>query len=128
MKKILLTAIVALIGMSAWAAKPEAGTKGYLYNAAAGKFIGADAKLSDTGQEFEIYFKSADSKNPNEEFPDRGFGAYPVGYDKRSGISIVPKRDTVGIGTLKFVRVAFSESKRIVLPSGQDAPVLGQCI
>ena len=74
MKKILLTAIVALIGMSAWAAKPEAGTKGYLYNAAAGKFIGADAKLSDTGQEFEIYFKSADSKNPNEEFPDRGFG------------------------------------------------------
>ena len=74
MKKILLTAIVALIGMSAWAAKPEAGTKGYLYNAAAGKFIGADAKLGDTGQEFEIYFKSADSKNPNEEFPDRGFG------------------------------------------------------
>ena len=74
MKKILLTAIIAMLGMSAWAAKPEAGTKGYLYNAAAGKFIGADAKLSDTGQEFEIYFKSADSKNPNEEFPDRGFG------------------------------------------------------
>jgi hypothetical protein len=74
MKKFLLTAVIAMLGMSAWAAKPEAGTKGYLYNAAAGKFIGADAKLSDTGQEFEIYFKSADSKNPNEEFPDRGFG------------------------------------------------------
>ena len=48
MKKILLTAVIALIGMSAWAAKPEAGTKGYFYNPAAGKFIDTNAKLSAT--------------------------------------------------------------------------------
>ena len=79
MRKILLTAVIALIGMSAWAAKPEAGTKGYLYNAAAGKFIGADAKLSDVGLQFEIGFKSADSGDPATDYPDRGFdGGYYV--------------------------------------------------
>lgn len=77
MKKILLTAVIALIGMSAWAEKPEAGTKGYLYNAAAGKFIGADAKLGDTGQQFQVSFKSADSSDPATQYPERGFdGAF----------------------------------------------------
>ena len=77
MKKILLTAIVALIGLSVYAEKPAAGTKGYLYNAAAGKFIGSDGKLADQGQVFEIGFKSADSSDPATDYPDRGFdGAY----------------------------------------------------
>ena len=83
MKKILLTAIVALIGMSAWAAKPEAGTKGYLYNAAAGKFIGADAKLGDTGQQFEVYYKTSnDNADPTATFQGTAdiTGAYYIRF------------------------------------------------
>ena len=38
MKKFLLTAIIAMIGMSAFAEKPASGTKGYFYNPATGMF------------------------------------------------------------------------------------------
>ena len=54
MKKILLTAIVAMFGMSAFAALPKAGDVGYLYNPAAGKFVTADAKLGDVGQKLTV--------------------------------------------------------------------------
>ena len=60
MKKILLTAIVAMFGMSAFAALPKAGDVGYLYNPASGKFIGADAKLADEGLQFTIEIKDKD--------------------------------------------------------------------
>ena len=61
MKKILLTAIVAMFGMSAFAALPKAGDVGYLYNPASGKFIGADAKLADEGTKFTIEIKEKDA-------------------------------------------------------------------
>jgi len=60
MKKILLTAIVALLGLSAFAALPQAGEVGYLYNPASGKFIGAEAKLADEGLKFTIEIKDKD--------------------------------------------------------------------
>ena len=69
MRKFLLTAVIALIGMSAWAAKPAEGAKGYLYNAAAGKFIAAQngsnvAVLSnEKGKEFTVYFKHQQEKD-----------------------------------------------------------------
>ncbi len=60
MKKILLTAIFALLGLSAFAALPQAGEVGYLYNPASGKFIGAEAKLADEGLKFTIEIKDKD--------------------------------------------------------------------
>lgn len=87
MKKILLTAVIALIGMSAWAAKPEAGTKGYFYNPAAGKFIDTNAKLSVTeGELFEVYFKSSDASDPATDYADRGFdGGYYIRFKSTKG-------------------------------------------
>ncbi|MCR4835573.1 MAG: hypothetical protein K5899_04200 [Bacteroidaceae bacterium] len=87
MKKLLLTAIIALIGMSAWAAKPEAGTKGYFYNPAAGKFIDTNAKLSVTeGELFEVYFKSSDASDPATDYADRGFdGGYYIRFKSTKG-------------------------------------------
>ena len=87
MKKLLLTAIIALIGMSAWAAKPEAGTKGYFYNPAAGKFIDTNAKLSATeGELFEVYFKSSDASDPATDYADRGFdGGYYIRFKSTKG-------------------------------------------
>lgn len=87
MKKLLLTAIIALIGMSAWAAKPESGTKGYFYNPAAGKFIDTNAKLSATeGELFEVYFKSSDASEPATDYADRGFdGGYYIRFKSTKG-------------------------------------------
>ena len=60
MKKILLSAVIAMFGMSAFAALPQAGEVGYLYNPASGKFIGAEAKLADEGLKFTIEIKDKD--------------------------------------------------------------------
>ena len=60
MKKILLSAIIAMLGMSAFAALPQAGDVGYLYNPASGKFIGANAQLADEGLKFTIEIKDKD--------------------------------------------------------------------
>ena len=59
--KFLLAALFALIGMSAFAALPEAGQKGFLYNLGSGQFITADATLGDTGVEFTIEIKEKDA-------------------------------------------------------------------
>ena len=86
MKKILLTAIVALIGISAYAEKPASGTKGYFYNPEAGKFIGSSATLADEGQEFEVYYKSSDAGNPATDYADRGFdGGFYIRFKTADG-------------------------------------------
>lgn len=87
MKKFLLTAVIALIGMSAWAAKPESGTKGYFYNPAAGMFIDTNAKLSATeGELFEVYFKSSDASDPATDYADRGFdGGFYIRFKSSKG-------------------------------------------
>ena len=66
--KFLLVALFALIGMSAFAALPEAGKTGFLYNLKAGQFITADATLGETGVEFTIEIKEKDaSATPSVE-------------------------------------------------------------
>ena len=62
MKKFLLSAIVALLGMSAFAQAPENGAEGYLYNADAKVFIsgdieGADGKMHATTGTTGIKYK-----------------------------------------------------------------------
>ena len=77
MKKILLTAIIALIGMSAFAEKPASGAKGYFYNPAAGMFLDSKGQLSATeGQEFEVYYKSSDAGDPADRPDDYGQCGY----------------------------------------------------
>ena len=87
MKKILLTAIVALIGLSAYAEKPASGAQGYFYNPTAGKFIGTDAKLGSKGQKFEVYYKSSDTSNdPATDYADRGFdGGFYIRFKTADG-------------------------------------------
>lgn len=87
MKKILLTAVIALIGMSAYAEKPASGTKGYFYNPAAKVFLNSSAQISETeGQEFEVYFKSSDSSDPATDYADRGFdGGFYIRFKTADG-------------------------------------------
>ena len=89
MKKILLTAIVALLGLSAFAAQPDAGTKGYFYNPASGKFIDTNAQLSATeGELFEVKYKSDTEKaaDPAADYPGRGFdGGYYIRFKSSKG-------------------------------------------
>ena len=89
MKKILLTAIVAMLGMSAFAAQPDAGTKGYFYNPAAKMFIDTNAKLSATeGELFEVKYKSDTEKaaDPAADYPGRGFdGGYYIRFKSSKG-------------------------------------------
>ncbi|MCR5314477.1 MAG: hypothetical protein K6E52_01095 [Bacteroidaceae bacterium] len=89
MKKILLTAIVALLGLSAFAAQPDAGTKGYFYNPAAGKFIDTNAQLSATeGELFTVKYKNDAEKaaNPAADYPDRGFdGGFYIRFSSSKG-------------------------------------------
>ena len=59
--KFLLVALFTLIGMSAFAALPQAGDKGFLYNLGSGQYITADATLGDTGVEFTIEIKEKDA-------------------------------------------------------------------
>lgn len=80
MKKILLTAIVALLGLSAFAALPQAGEVGYLYNPASGKFIGAEAKLADEGLKFTIEIKDKD-KNATPSVEGALFMRFKTGSD-----------------------------------------------
>ena len=66
--KFLLAALFALIGMSAFAALPEAGQKGFLYNLGSGQYITADATLGATAVEFTIEIKEKDaSATPSVE-------------------------------------------------------------
>jgi len=46
--KLLLVAVLALVGLSAFAQVPANGTTGYLYDAVGNKFIAADGKVSAT--------------------------------------------------------------------------------
>ena len=89
MKKILLTAIVALLGLSAFAAQPDAGTKGYFYNPASGKFIDTNAQLSATeGELFTVTYKNDAEKaaNPAADYPDRGFdGGFYIRFSSSKG-------------------------------------------
>ena len=89
MKKILLTAIVALLGLSAFAAQPDAGTKGYFYNPASGKFIDTNAQLSATeGELFTVKYKNDAEKaaNPAADYPDRGFdGGFYIRFSSSKG-------------------------------------------
>ena len=89
MKKILLTAVIAMLGMSAFAAQPDAGTKGYFYNPAAKMFIDTNAKLSATeGELFEVKYKSDTEKaaDPAADYPGRGFdGGYYIRFKSSKG-------------------------------------------
>lgn len=90
MKKILLTAIVAMFGMSAFAALPKAGDVGYLYNPASGKFIGTDAKLGTAGVKFTIVQEAKDTQTtPAGDYTDRAEeleGAVYLRFQTPSGL------------------------------------------
>ena len=51
--RLLLVAVVALMGMSAFAQLPTDQSIGYLYDAAAKKFINAEGKVGATGMPFK---------------------------------------------------------------------------
>jgi hypothetical protein len=52
--KLLLVAVFALVGMSAFAQVPAYDDLGYLYDAAGKKFINAEGKVGATGMEFKV--------------------------------------------------------------------------
>ena len=56
--QLLLVALFAFVG-NAFAALPDVGTVGYLYNKGTGKFINAQATVSETGVLFNIADKQA---------------------------------------------------------------------
>ena len=56
--RLLLVAVFAMVGLSAFAQVPANGTKGYLYDAAGKKFIAADGKVGLTGIQFQADNKS----------------------------------------------------------------------
>lgn len=68
MKKILLTAVIAMLGISAFAALPKAGDKGYLYNPASGMFINKDAKLAATGDAVTVINEGAAAELEGAEY------------------------------------------------------------
>jgi hypothetical protein len=105
MKKILLTAIIALIGMSAFAEKPASGAKGYFYNPAAGMFLDSKGQLSATeGQEFEVYYKSSDAGDPASDYSDRGFdGGYYIRFKSSGDLCLQSYPLMVGGGYAQFI-------------------------
>lgn len=56
--KLLLVAVFALVGMSAFAQAPAYGDQGYLYDAVGKKFINAEGKASSTG----VLLEAVDAK------------------------------------------------------------------
>ena len=67
MKKILLSAIIAMLGMSAFAQTPTAGLQGYLYNPETKTFLTSSGSMSATeGYLFELN-KSSDVKSTGIE-------------------------------------------------------------
>ena len=67
MKKFLLSAVIALLGISAFAQKPDNGAEGYLYNADTKTFISGDIEGADglmhattgtTGMKFKVIIES----------------------------------------------------------------------
>ena len=105
MKKILLTAIIAMIGMSAFAEKPASGAKGYFYNPAAGMFLDSKGQLSATeGQEFEVYYKSSDAGDPASDYPDRGFdGGFYIRFKSSGDLCLQSYPLMVGGGYAQFI-------------------------
>ena len=86
--KLLLVAVFALIGMSAFAQAPGYGDQGYLYDAVGNKFINAEGKVGSTGMEFKVVnpnksqYTTADSRKFDQyRFKVTSGANYGLGFD-----------------------------------------------
>ena len=117
--KLLLVAVLAMVGLSAFAQAPADQATGYLYDAAAKKFINAEGKVGLTGMEFKA-LKQGTSKDyttkdgTNRKFTSYRFktldGQHGLGVDNTNSTTlttngIVTSTGTYGYGVFAVVPV-----------------------
>ena len=74
--KLLLVAVLAMVGLSAFAQAPADQATGYLYDAAAKKFINAEGKVGLTGMEFKALKQGTSKDYTTKDGTNRKFTSY----------------------------------------------------
>ena len=117
--RLLLVAVFALVGMSAFAQLPTDQSIGYLYDAAAKKFINAEGKVGATGMPFKALKQGSSKDYTTKDGTNRTFTSYRfkttdgskgLGIDNTNGTTastngIVTSTGTYGYGVLAVVPV-----------------------
>lgn len=117
--KLLLVAVLALVGMSAFAQLPTDQSIGYLYDAAAKKFINAEGKVGATGMPFKALKQGSSKDYTTKDGTNRTFTSYRfkttdgskgLGIDNTNGTTastngIVTSTGTYGYGVFAVVPV-----------------------
>lgn len=117
--RLLLVAVVALMGMSAFAQLPTDQSIGYLYDAAAKKFINAEGKVGATGMPFKALKQGSSKDYTTKDGTNRKFTSYRfkttdgskgLGIDNTNGTTastngIVTSTGTYGYGVFAVVPI-----------------------
>lgn len=117
--RLLLVAVFALVGMSAFAQLPTDQSIGYLYDAAAKKFINAEGKVGATGMPFKALKQGSSKDYTTKDGTNRTFTSYRfkttdgskgLGIDNTNGTTastngIVTSTGTYGYGVFAVVPV-----------------------
>jgi hypothetical protein len=117
--RLLLVAVFALMGMSAFAQLPTDKSIGYLYDAAAKKFINAEGKVGATGMPFKALKQGSSKDYTTKDGTSRTFTSYRfkttdekngLGVDNTNGTTastngIVTSTGTYGYGVFAVVPV-----------------------
>ena len=111
--KLLLVAVLALVGMSAFAQAPNYDDIGYLYDAAGKKFINAEGAVGLTGMPFKVVnpkksqYQTADGRLFDQYRFKTTDGSKGMGFDNTNSETlkngIVTSTGTYGYGVFAVV-------------------------